>query len=35
MLGQSETYLLIDPRAMSKVMMGITTEITGEGADPG
>ena len=22
MLGQSETYLLIDPRAMSKVMMG-------------
>lgn len=31
MLGQSETYLLIDPRAMSKVMMGITTEITGEG----
>lgn len=31
MLGQSETYLLIDPRAMSKVMQGITTEITGEG----
>lgn len=31
MLGQSETYVLIDPRAMSKVMMGITTEITGEG----
>ncbi len=31
MLGQSETYLLIDPRAMSKVMMGVTTEITGEG----
>jgi dihydroorotase/N-acyl-D-amino-acid deacylase len=29
MLGQSETYLLIDPRAMSKVMMGVTTEITG------
>ncbi|HKZ00775.1 MAG TPA: hypothetical protein VJ180_00955 [Pyrinomonadaceae bacterium] len=25
MLGQSETYLLIDPRAMSKVMMGVTT----------
>src|SRR5205807_5417869 len=22
---------LIDPRAMSKVMMGVTTEITGEG----
>ena len=31
LLGQSETYLLIDPRAMSKVMMGVTTEITGEG----
>src|ERR1051325_7571738 len=31
MLGQSETYLLIDPRGMSKVMMGVTTEITGEG----
>ena len=31
MLGQSETYLLIDPRAMSKVIMGVTTEITGEG----
>ncbi|HEV2885060.1 MAG TPA: D-aminoacylase, partial [Pyrinomonadaceae bacterium] len=31
MLGQSEAYLLIDNRAMSKVMMGVTTEITGEG----
>jgi N-acyl-D-amino-acid deacylase len=31
MLGQSETYVLIDKRAMSKVMMGVTTEITGEG----
>jgi dihydroorotase/N-acyl-D-amino-acid deacylase len=31
MLGQSETYMLIDPRAMSKVMMGVTTEVTGEG----
>lgn len=31
MLGQSETYVLIDPRVMSKVMMGVTTEITGEG----
>jgi N-acyl-D-amino-acid deacylase len=31
MLGQSEIYVLIDPRAMSKVMMGVTTEITGEG----
>src|SRR5438132_11040014 len=31
MLGQSETFVLIDARAMSKVMMGVTTEITGEG----
>lgn len=31
MLGQSESYLLIDPRAMSKVMQGVTTEVTGEG----
>src|SRR3989449_7551897 len=31
MLGQSEAFVLIDPRAMSKVMMGVTTEITGEG----
>jgi dihydroorotase/N-acyl-D-amino-acid deacylase len=31
MLGQSEQYVLVDPRAMSKVMMGVTTEITGEG----
>jgi dihydroorotase/N-acyl-D-amino-acid deacylase len=31
MLGQSESYVLIDPRAMSKVMMGVTTEVTGEG----
>ncbi len=31
MLGQSESNLLIDPRAMSKVMQGVTTEITGEG----
>ncbi len=31
MLGQSETYVLIDPRVMSKIMMGVTTEITGEG----
>ncbi|HVQ36712.1 MAG TPA: hypothetical protein VMS31_04230, partial [Pyrinomonadaceae bacterium] len=27
MLGQSESYILIDPRAMSKVMMGVTTEV--------
>jgi N-acyl-D-amino-acid deacylase len=31
MLGQSEQFLLVDPRGMSKVMMGVTTEITGEG----
>jgi dihydroorotase/N-acyl-D-amino-acid deacylase len=31
MLGQSEQSVLIDPRAMSKVMMGVTTEVTGEG----
>ncbi len=31
MLGQSETNLLIDPRAESKLRQGITTEITGEG----
>lgn len=32
MLGQSEINVLIDPRAMSKVMQGVTTEITGEGS---
>ena len=31
MLGQSEMNVLIDPRAMSKVMQGVTTEVTGEG----
>ncbi|MCA1579731.1 MAG: hypothetical protein LC794_20490 [Acidobacteria bacterium] len=31
LLGQFEGYLLIDPRAMSKVMQGVTTEVTGEG----
>jgi N-acyl-D-amino-acid deacylase len=31
MLGQSEDYLLVDSRAMSKVMQGVTTEVTGEG----
>lgn len=31
MLGQSETNLLIDKRAVSKLTQGITTEITGEG----
>jgi dihydroorotase/N-acyl-D-amino-acid deacylase len=34
LLGQSEMNLLIDPRAMSKVMQGVTTEITGEGDSP-
>jgi dihydroorotase/N-acyl-D-amino-acid deacylase len=32
MLGQSEDFVLIDPRAASKVTQGITTEITGEGS---
>jgi dihydroorotase/N-acyl-D-amino-acid deacylase len=31
MLGQSELTLLVDPRAPSKILQGITTEITGEG----
>jgi dihydroorotase/N-acyl-D-amino-acid deacylase len=31
MLGQSETVLLIDPRAQSKISQGVTTEVTGEG----
>src|SRR6185503_17461476 len=31
MLGQSETALLIDPRAESKLFQGVTTEVTGEG----
>ncbi len=31
LLGQSEYLVLVDPRAASKVMQGITTEITGEG----
>ena len=31
MLGQSEMALLVDPRGMSKISQGITTEITGEG----
>ena len=32
MLGQSEFNVLVDPRAASKIMQGITTEITGEGS---
>ncbi|MEX1140166.1 MAG: D-aminoacylase [Bacteroidota bacterium] len=31
MLGQSELSLLVDPRGMSKISQGITTEVTGEG----
>ena len=31
MLGHSETNVLIDSRALSKVTQGITTEVTGEG----
>jgi N-acyl-D-amino-acid deacylase len=31
MLGQSETFLLLDNRSLSKLSQGITTEITGEG----
>jgi dihydroorotase/N-acyl-D-amino-acid deacylase len=31
MLGQSEVFLLIDNRSLSKLSQGITTEITGEG----
>jgi len=32
LLGQSEFNVLVDPRAASKIMQGVTTEITGEGA---
>ena len=32
MLGQSEFNVLVDGRAASKVTMGVTTEVTGEGA---
>ena len=32
LLGQSEFNLLVDNRAASKIMQGVTTEITGEGA---
>jgi N-acyl-D-amino-acid deacylase len=32
MLGQSEFNLLVDGRAASKIMQGVTTEITGEGS---
>lgn len=32
MLGQSELNILVDGRAASKIMQGVTTEVTGEGA---
>ena len=32
MLGQSETFLLVDKQAVSKITQGVTTEVTGEGA---
>ena len=32
MLGQSEFNLLVDNRAASKLLQGVTTELTGEGA---
>ena len=32
MLGQSEFSVLVDARAASKIMQGVTTEITGEGS---
>ena len=35
MLGQSETSLLADPRGASKLMQGVTTELTGEGSSAG
>ncbi len=31
LLGHSEATILVDPRALSKVTQGVTTEITGEG----
>jgi len=32
MLGHSEATILVDPRGVSKVTQGVTTEITGEGS---
>ena len=32
LLGQSEFNVLVDPRAASKVLQGVTTEVTGEGS---
>jgi N-acyl-D-amino-acid deacylase len=35
LLGQSEFNVLVDSRAASKVMQGVTTEVTGEGTSIG
>jgi dihydroorotase/N-acyl-D-amino-acid deacylase len=35
MLGQSGISLLVDPRGASKLMQGVTTELTGEGSSAG
>ena len=35
MLGQSELPLLVDNRGASKVLQGVTTELTGEGSSAG
>jgi N-acyl-D-amino-acid deacylase len=35
MLGQSEFNVLVDNRAASKIMQGVTTEVTGEGSSIG
>jgi N-acyl-D-amino-acid deacylase len=35
MLGQSEFNMLVDNRAASKIMQGVTTEVTGEGSSIG
>jgi len=35
LLGQSEFYVLVDNRAASKILQGVTTEVTGEGTSIG
>jgi N-acyl-D-amino-acid deacylase len=35
MLGQSEFHVLVDNRAASKILQGVTTEVTGEGTSIG
>src|SRR3954453_8361147 len=32
LLGQSESNVLVDGRAASKILQGVTTEVTGEGS---